>query len=126
MAEAEGALTEYHRVLDTDGLLLVDFTDRISVLGLIGKICSKIDYLPPRLFSKKEFRKILESAGFGLIALREFDYKPRQDSILLRSWRRISGRFNKTVFRKPVENWMIPKLSSIKLFGSRIYVKCKK
>jgi len=126
MTEAEGALKEYHRVLQAEGLLFVDFTDRMSILGLIGEICSKVDYLPPRLFSKAEFRTILESVGFIIIGLREFDYRPRQNAILLRIWRRASKKFEDTKIGDFIENWMIPKMSSVKVFGSRVYVKCER
>ncbi len=119
------ALQEFYRVLKPEGVLVVDFFSRISHYTLIRKHLFREPINPPEYVSPGEFQRVLEEAGFEVLACRGFDFKPCQGYLFLSRWRKIIDPcyFQERLSRF-LERKVLPRRPRLNLLGYRIYVKC--
>jgi len=125
--EAEESLAEFNRVLRPGGTLVVDFFNQLSHFTLVRKVLLREPIFPPEYISPKEFKSLLEGAGFEVQEYRGFDYKPYQGYLFMSKWSSfLDPGFVQERFSRIIEAKVAPRLPHINLFGYRIYVKCKK
>jgi ubiquinone/menaquinone biosynthesis C-methylase UbiE len=121
------SLKEFHRVLKPGGVLVVDFFNQQSHFTRVRKTLFKEAINPPEYISPSSFQSQLEDAGFRVLTLRGFDYKPYQGYLFMSRWRSlVDPCFVQERFSRFVEARVVPKIPGISRFGYRIYVKCQK
>ena len=125
--DARGALSEYNRVLETQGVLVVDFFNRASHFTRLREHVLGERIAPPEYTTHDEFKSDLEGAGFEVLECRGFDYKPYQGYLFMSRWRPIiDPAFVQERLSRIIESKVAPKMPSVNLLGYRIYVKCRK
>ncbi len=125
--EAADALTEFHRVLKPDGVLVVDFFNCHSHFTLLRKYFKREPINPPEYVSPTGFTRGLEDAGFQVIARRGFDFKPCQGYLFMSRLRPlVDPCFVQEKFSRFLEAKVVPRHPELIRLGYRIYVKCRR
>ena len=125
--EAREAISEYNRVLKTQGVLVVDFFNKASHFTRLREHVLGEMITPPEYMTPEEFESDLTGAGFEVLECRGFDYKPYQGYLFMSRWRPIiDPAFVQERLSRIIESKVAPRIPSINLLGYRIYVKCRK
>lgn len=125
--EASQALEEFHRILKPEGTLVVDFFNQLSHFTLVRRHIFKEAINPPEYIAPRAFREGLEEAGFEILEMRGFDFKPCQGYLFMSRLRPIiDPGFIQERFSRFLEAKVVPRVPEISLLGYRIYVKCIK
>jgi SAM-dependent methyltransferase len=124
--EAEESINEFYRILKPDGILIIDYFNRLSPSGIAMQILHRPLPNPPKNLSPFWFTKKLREAGFSIFTYRGYDFKPLSGYLFMSRWKHLDPGFIQDRFSSFIEKKIVPHIPIISLFGHRIYVKCRK
>ena len=124
--EAEESINEFYRILKPDGILIIDFFNRLSPILIAMSILHRPLPNPPQNVSPFWFARELRKTGFNLLTIRGYEFKALPRHAFLTKWKHLDPGFIHEKFSRFIEKKIVPKIPVISLFGRRIYVKCRK
>lgn len=126
--EADKTIRECYRILKPNGILIIDFFNKLSPSIVATSILHQSYTKPPKYISPFWFSKELNKVGFNVLSYHGFNFTFFTGYRYLFMGKRkiFDPFFIQERWSRYIEKKILPKIPRMSLFGHRIYVKCGK